>query len=141
MNQEEREIAVHKAHCFMIVQPENEFMGCKYGPDEECPVNPHEETIGMTSMGLRQSIADLIIIDEWFACSEHGSTVCKCALKQREDALNKIMPLVKDHVVYVIGDNELVQKTDDIQEIDVSMNNAEVINEEKATQRNRAGAY
>jgi hypothetical protein len=22
----------------MIVQPENEFMGCKYGPDEDCPI-------------------------------------------------------------------------------------------------------
>lgn len=42
MTQEEREIAVHRAHCFMIVQPENEYMGCKYGPDEECPVNPQK---------------------------------------------------------------------------------------------------
>lgn len=34
----EREYRVHKAHCFMVVQPENEFMGCKYGRDEDCPV-------------------------------------------------------------------------------------------------------
>jgi hypothetical protein len=37
---QEREYRVHKAHCFRVVQPENEFMGCKYGPDEECPVRP-----------------------------------------------------------------------------------------------------
>lgn len=37
---EARELATHKAHCFMVVWPENEFMGCKYGPDEDCPAKP-----------------------------------------------------------------------------------------------------
>lgn len=32
------EYKIYKSHCFMIVQPENEFMGCKYGRDEYCPV-------------------------------------------------------------------------------------------------------
>ena len=32
------EFGAHKTHCFMIVEPEGEFMGCKYGPDEECPI-------------------------------------------------------------------------------------------------------
>ena len=37
-------LATHQSHCFMIVQPENEFMGCKYGRDEDCPVRkPYPE--------------------------------------------------------------------------------------------------
>lgn len=32
------EYEAHKSHCFMIVQPDNEFMGCKYGDDEDCPM-------------------------------------------------------------------------------------------------------
>lgn len=32
------QIGTHRTHCFMMVQPENEFMGCKYGPDEDCPM-------------------------------------------------------------------------------------------------------
>jgi hypothetical protein len=39
-----REYLTHKAHCFMVVFPEDEFMGCKYGPDEDCPMRPKEET-------------------------------------------------------------------------------------------------
>lgn len=36
------EYAAHKTHCFMEV--DGEFMGCKYGPDEECPVKkPYPE--------------------------------------------------------------------------------------------------
>lgn len=41
---DEKEYAVHKRHCFRIVQPENVFMGCKYGPDEDCPVKPQADT-------------------------------------------------------------------------------------------------
>lgn len=46
-----REYGVHKAHCFMVVQPENEFMGCKYGDDKKCPIYkerptcPHQDNI------------------------------------------------------------------------------------------------
>lgn len=47
----EREYNAHKSHCFMVVQPENEFMGCKYGDDKKCPMYkerpacPHEDNI------------------------------------------------------------------------------------------------
>ena len=37
------EYGTHKAHCFMVVQPENEFMGCKYGQDEDCPIYKERE--------------------------------------------------------------------------------------------------
>ena len=30
-------LTAHSTHCFMVVEPEGEFMGCKYGPDKDCP--------------------------------------------------------------------------------------------------------
>lgn len=47
-----REIATHKAHCFMIVQPEGEFMGCKYGLDQDCPARrPYPDERNLRKLG------------------------------------------------------------------------------------------
>lgn len=63
----ERDIRVHKAHCFMIVQPENEFMGCKYGPDSECPANKLEDLIAGLSLFEKQVLRDLTEIGyDWY---------------------------------------------------------------------------
>lgn len=32
------EFDVHRTHCFRVDEYENEFMGCKYGRDEDCPM-------------------------------------------------------------------------------------------------------
>lgn len=37
------EYGTHKRHCFRIVQPENEFMGCKYGEGKDCPMYKDRE--------------------------------------------------------------------------------------------------
>jgi hypothetical protein len=52
-----------------------------------------------------------------------------------DQALKDISDAIKREV---IGEDELVIKTDDIQEIDLSMNNAEVRNELRYDQRNRS---
>ena len=32
-----REFGTHDSHCFRWDEYEQEYLGCKYGPDEECP--------------------------------------------------------------------------------------------------------
>lgn len=55
-------MSAHDTHCFMVVQPENEFMGCKYGPDEDCPAkkpypdDPLHYTLVLESYNVRTTI-------------------------------------------------------------------------------------
>lgn len=47
------EYGAHKTHCFMIVEPEGEFMGCKYGDDNDCPMKkPYPDEPRMYSLSL-----------------------------------------------------------------------------------------
>lgn len=66
---------IHKRHCFQIVYPENKFMGCKYGRDEDCPVKKEYPYI----TELRDKFADIL---ELFAdCDTFDETINEgCAL-------------------------------------------------------------
>ena len=43
MNEKQREYNTHKSHCFRDV--DGEFLGCKYGSDENCPVFPERDML------------------------------------------------------------------------------------------------
>lgn len=67
MSQIEREIAVHRSHCFNDIM--DEAYGCKYGPDNECPSNRNlDELITGLSLFEKQVLRDLTEIGyDWFA--------------------------------------------------------------------------
>ena len=61
----DKETATHKAHCFLTVQPESEFMGCKYGPDKDCPVSTEKDML-MKWSNVYNYIVTITSFLEWY---------------------------------------------------------------------------
>jgi hypothetical protein len=79
-----------------------------------------------------QEKISLINFRFWQEKSISKSLMEKQLYEAEQEAIAQIRQLMLD----VVGDDELVQKTDDVQEIDLSQNNAEVRNNLRAALRN-----